>query len=343
VINRAVHITLMVLLCLPAVPASGQTLAATAAVEVDVLVGVQAVAQATILRIDSADRESVPTPVVLTKASNLLGFEESPAPLRLRFADALMDATVIATDRQTDLAMLRLVSPPSLDGPIWIGPPEREPESAPPPGTFVRIAYRGGEATGIVTGPPRVIPGEAKMGIFFAEGSARAVVRGVQAGSGADAAGVRRGDTVLAVDGQPTPTPLDVIEASAGRYVGDTVRLTLQRDQDAPPRTVTVTVGQVRMNADRPPRSRADFIQRRVGPMSVRRSGFPRVLPTDADVPAAACGGSAFAATSGDWLGLVIARRSRTETLILPPTVVAAAIARMREGHEAESLTTPDR
>jgi serine protease Do len=61
------------------------------------------------------------------------------------------------------------------------------------------------------------------------------------------------------------------------------------------------------------------------GGKSLRRDGFSLVMSHDADLGAAECGGPVFD-ISGDFLGLNIARYSRTRCYVLPRTIVKAFV-----------------
>ncbi|MEM8784054.1 MAG: PDZ domain-containing protein [Planctomycetota bacterium] len=280
---------------------------------------------------------------VLTKAS------ETHPPAE-RSADALIYQVVtpdgarhrarsLATDRSTDLRLLRVSFRPDARGPEKrLGrpiPSQTQPESKPPPpGSFVSVPIpRSVPYTGIIAAPPRPVPSDAKMGVFFAEGTPRPVVRAVQPGSGADAAGLQRGDLLLRLDETPTPTPLAVIDAlqSQPRYPGDAVTVTFQRATPNPARDRLQTLTRkVELGRAPPaPTNREQRLESHAPPTSGRASGFPLALPADAPVPAQHCGGPVYA-LDGRFLGMAIARSGRTETLILPPDQIAQALERMR-------------
>lgn len=289
---------------------------------------------------------------VLTKAS-----ETSPTDaVAVRWRDGRTDgATWVATDRASDLRLLR-VEPAGVDGrseraiadravtdrPVAIrlnDHGEAEPASdALPAGTFVMVPLVDQESPvrGIVSGPARAVPSSAKLGVFFADGVASPVVRAVQAGSGADAAGFVRGDLITAIDGVATATPLDVIDAlrSEPRYAGDRVRVSLERRAGFSVRAMEVVAVLGRVPDDAA--TREGRLERHSGPVNARRDGFALVWPTDAAVPADRVGGPAFA-LDGTCLGVVIARAGRTETRVLPLSEVASALRRMlRVLNEAE-------
>ena len=54
--------------------------------------------------------------------------------------------------------------------------------------------------------------------------------RGILTGSPAQKAGLRGGDIVIALDGQPIDSPEELIVAVRSKNVGDVVRVTYKRD-----------------------------------------------------------------------------------------------------------------
>lgn len=68
------------------------------------------------------------------------------------------------------------------------------------------------------------------------------LVRGVEPGSGAEAAGVRRGDVITALEGEQVASYGDLIGALRDRQPGDTVGLTVLRDGEE--QTIDVTLGE---------------------------------------------------------------------------------------------------
>jgi S1-C subfamily serine protease len=86
----------------------------------------------------------------------------------------------------------------------------------------------------------------AQLGLPNTEG---VIVSGVVPGGPAATAGLRPGDVVLSVDGQPTRSPEDFLAALRPHKPGDTVTLTL-RDTDRAERDIKVTL------TDRPATSR---------------------------------------------------------------------------------------
>ena len=86
--------------------------------------------------------------------------------------------------------------------------------------------------------------GRAYMGVQLRDGTNGPVVMAIAAGGPAAKTGIAVGDTVLSIDGTPTPDSQTLIEAVAGHHPGDSVQLKVQH-QDGTSATYTVTLGQL--------------------------------------------------------------------------------------------------
>ncbi len=75
-------------------------------------------------------------------------------------------------------------------------------------------------------------PEDAKLGILLDSSDGLLTVAGFSRGSGAEKAGIKKGDIVLAVDGQKVEDFDDLRIFLATRHVGDMVRVKVQRDQE---------------------------------------------------------------------------------------------------------------
>ncbi|MGD9036845.1 MAG: ChaN family lipoprotein, partial [Syntrophobacterales bacterium] len=74
-------------------------------------------------------------------------------------------------------------------------------------------------------------PEDAKLGIMLDSSDGLLMVAGFSSGSGAEKAGIKKGDIVLAVDGQKVADFDDLRILLATRHVGDVVRVKVQRDK----------------------------------------------------------------------------------------------------------------
>ena len=86
-------------------------------------------------------------------------------------------------------------------------------------------------------GPFHLRPFEDEHRFFLPEGDFEqaAVVQGVASDSPAEAAGLKRGDIITAIDGEPVTGPEGVVYAIGEHKPGEVVTLTVSRpeDQDA--------------------------------------------------------------------------------------------------------------
>jgi S1-C subfamily serine protease len=76
------------------------------------------------------------------------------------------------------------------------------------------------------------------------------IIRKVDAGSPAEEAGLSEGDVVTAVDGEPIENPRDLVDAAAAREPGDTITLTILREDEE--QEVTITLAEHPENAGQP-------------------------------------------------------------------------------------------
>ncbi len=77
------------------------------------------------------------------------------------------------------------------------------------------------------------------------------IVVSVIEGSPAAAAGLQKGDVIMALDGEPIETPEQLVEAIGEYKAGDRVTLTVLRGEDEEGRQVTVTLAQHPEDSDR--------------------------------------------------------------------------------------------
>lgn len=77
-----------------------------------------------------------------------------------------------------------------------------------------------------------VRPGDASLGIEGEDRPDGVLVRGVLPGSAASAAGVRRGDLLVEIDGEEIRSTRELLLAIAGREVGERVRVAVRRGGD---------------------------------------------------------------------------------------------------------------
>lgn len=256
---------------------------------------------------------------VLTKRSEL-----SADPLRVRLADGrLFHARIAAVRRSTDLALLHIDEVSKLPR---VDFDTKEPEI----GSFLVSAGRGKTpiGLGVVGAVPRAIDHKGRLGVALqndSRGQARVDV--VWPDSGADEAGVLRGDRIIAVNGHEETGQEQVILALRGLYPGETVHLTLQREESTV--EVEAQIRDFRLMQESENEVRVN------GARSLRLSGFDRVLQHDTVLEPDQCGGPVLD-TSGKVVGLNIARAGRIVSYALPGSIIRPQLIEMLQEARAQ-------
>lgn len=259
-----------------------------------------------------------PEGLALTKASELL----PGAPLLATLANGTtVRAAVLSRDPETDLALVRLATGQEL--PALVFPQE----AVPRPGQFLVSVGPGRRAlhVGILGVAPHPSPSSRHgyLGIEFERRLEPGVpVKRILEGGAAERHGLRVGDVITGVDGEPVLGDQDLVRYLRRTRPGDRVRLRLVRNGE-------VLQLEVELGASPPPPTGHWHAADRVA-LSDRRDGFASVLRHDAPLGPGECGGPVLD-LRGRPVGLNIARADRTATLALPAPAVAAALARLQE------------
>ncbi len=220
---------------------------------------------------------------------------------------------ILAIDPAWDVALLKI----EANGLI---PVKYAPTSAVPQGTWVvangatsRKSRRA--LAGIVSANTReVLPeGGAVLGIVLDPKAKKLLIAEVDAKSGANEAGLKKDDVIVAIEGKPMKDIRTMAEFLKDRRAGSVVKLTYRRGKQE--QTVDVRLsarGQV--FEDKVQKSRNDQMS---GEYSLRRSGFPRVLQHDILGSRSITGGPLLD-LDGRCLGMNIARANRAESFAIP-------------------------
>lgn len=253
--------------------------------------------------------------LILTKASALRGKN-----IRCRLRQSTSFAVEkVAELKSHDLALLR--SKRTLPVPAW------QVAELPQVGTLLASSGLSIEpiAIGVASSPVTTIPSEGKLGIRM-EGS-KPRVSNLIVGSGAELAGVRIGDLITTVNAVEVPSAADLIQQVSEFFPGDSVRLTVRRDDQL--LEIPVTLARF-SDFDAALAEFEDFIG---GKLSERRSGFPRVIQHDTAIRPIHCGGPVVS-VDGQFVGINIARAARTASYLLPASEVKVAIDKLRAMRE---------
>jgi len=254
---------------------------------------------------------------IITKRSELSG-----DPIRVRLSDGqLLPARVAAVRRSNDLAMLR------VEGDLTLRPAEFAGD-IPPVASFVISVGRKSNpiGLGVIGAKPRPISHQGRLGVLLQDDrTGRAMVRGVFPDSGAEAAGLKKGDLIVAINGRKERSRLGVIETLRGMFPGESVRLTITRNEEAKDSTTMDVDASIRdLNVMRESESDA----RVNGPRNVRLSGFDQVMQHDTVLDPDECGGPLMD-INGNVIGINIARAGRVVSYALPASLILPEMVSM--------------
>ncbi|OAI53349.1 hypothetical protein AYO47_04965 [Planctomyces sp. SCGC AG-212-M04] len=233
-----------------------------------------------------------------------------------------LDASIIATDPDTDLALLKV----DMDG---LKTPEWAKDFDARLGRWVVTPSTGGSITtvGIVSAGLRSIPAEkvsGVLGIQLALGEGPARIQEVFEDSGARAAGLKAGDVITRCNDRDISDGPSLMARLRAMKPGEEVTLKVRREEKVETVKATLThpfgiflsqfAQQNRMGTE----------------LSRRTDGYEQVFSHDGHVDPDECGGPLLD-VNGRVVGINIARAGRTETLVLPVNVVEKAMERLQE------------
>jgi S1-C subfamily serine protease len=201
--------------------------------------------------------------------------------------------------------------------------------NAPSPevGTFITAAAPAGQdplAIGVVSVAVRSIQekGRGFLGVQV-DGDGKGILIGTVFENGAAAAaGVKRGDRVLELDGEKPASDLSFRTTLSSKHAGDKIRLKIQRGAETIEKEVVLGD---RANSPIRLGGRGDKMNSMGSTLSKRSNEFPSVIQTDFPLDASKCGGP-VTDLDGNVIGMVIARSGRIETLVLPSQVIVSVL-----------------
>jgi len=125
------------------------------------------------------------------------------------------------------------------------------------------------------------------------------------------------GDQIISINGKAIPNEKVYQQEMNRLLMGDHLTLGIVRNN----KTSTVDI-------EFRERSTRDITQNYKGKRSLRADGFEKVFVQDATIRSDECGGPVFD-SNGNFMGINIARHSRTATVILPLDVIKKSIVKM--------------
>jgi serine protease Do len=253
--------------------------------------------------------------LVLTKASEI-----KPGKLTCWLANEQeVAATVLATDEDEDVALVH-VQAPNLKPMVWSTNQVAIGQWAVTPGIAATP-----QAVGIISALPRRIrPQRALLGVRFASSSGTPKIEALLPGMGAEKAGLKAEDIILAVDGESMTNRAQMVEMLRDYRDGRTVKLRVERSGSP-------FEADVQMKVPKPDEMAADNEPRNTslnGEVSRRAEGFDQAIEHASVLPPWLCGGP-LVNLEGKAIGLNIARASRVSTYALPSKFVQDVIKKL--------------
>ena len=259
--------------------------------------------------------------LIVTKLSEL-----DEGAVQCRFSDgSSLPARLVAESRAYDLALLKVER--TLD----VVDMDQAAVAPPAVGTLLASVGLGKSplAVGTISGRPRAVPSEARMGIYLGRRrSDPAMVESVLPESAADRAGLKSGDVVLSLNDQAIGSADQLIDVITRLYPGDEVVLRVRRGEEE-----IELKGRLGRDSEfnESYNEFRDFIGVR---LSDRRSGFESVIPHDTVISTRNCGGP-VCDSYGRFVGINIARAARTASYLLPSSELRTAVAEMKANFQA--------
>lgn len=259
---------------------------------------------------------------ILTKASEVDGTGEIEVRVDTQHFN---DAKVVMTDAEWDVALLKVDA-------VDLVPVTFAPDSKLEQGTWVVV---NGATTrtkrrilaGVISANAREIPaaGGAALGVQLKEADGRLEVEVVSEGSGAELAGMKKGDVIVKVDGKKMAGIKELAESFKDKKAGEKVKVSIKREGKPMELEVTLSAkGELFANESRNDQMSGDY--------SKRRSGFPRIIQHDVLGASTTMGGPVID-LQGHVVGMNIARANRAETFAIPEE----ELRKLAEGMVAQS------
>ena len=184
-------------------------------------------------------------------------------------------------------------------------------------------------AIGAVSTRSMPIPSEGKLGIKMRD---IPVVVNLIPGGSAEKAGIRVDDLITAVDGRSITTDQELIDIVQASLPGDVLTLTIQRSGALLEYPVEL------FKYSKFDEALADFEDFQGGPVSDRKTGFSRIVQHDTPILPRQCGGPVVD-IHGRFVGINIARATRTSSYLMPANELKVALQLLKENRKDKLVT----
>jgi serine protease Do len=231
-------------------------------------------------------------------------------------------AELLRVDEEEDVALVR-VHAPGLEPLRWASREVSVGQWAITPGVGATP-----HAVGIISARPRKIrPQRAFIGVQFDFSSSIPKIQELLPGMGAEKAGLKAGDIIIAANSAEVTNREQVIETLRDFRAGQTINLRIQRAEEA----FDADVRLMPPNANRSgrgvfPEQSPDRLR---GDVSQRAEGFEQAIEHDTVLPPWLCGGP-LVNLDGEAIGLNIARAGRVTTYALSAKIVKQILENLK-------------
>jgi serine protease Do len=238
-----------------------------------------------------------------------------------------VSAEVLGIDEDEDLALVRVhargLKPVQwAEGEVAIGQWAITPGIADTP-----------QAVGIISAlPHRIRPPHALIGVRFDTDTTKPAIDTILEGLGAEKAGLKRGDIILAVNAQMVTNREQVVEVLREFREGQIVKLRVQRKETQFTVEVRMMPNKAGQSEDAANSSRR--FSRVRGDVSRRAEGFEQAIEHDTVLQTWLCGGP-LVNLDGKAIGINIARASRVSTYALPSRLVKRVLADLKSSSKS--------
>lgn len=234
--------------------------------------------------------------------------------VNIKFQHKTLNLSVIARDKENDLVLLGLNE--TIQGGIELKDIKNESHENPIGQLLFTARYDGSYLQSVWSSTALTLPKISAMpyfGAMVAYNTSPVVFSLIKAASPAEQSGLKMGDELLSIDGQPITKSADFVPFMAKYWPGDEISLNWRREgKPFSARAKLAGVGQGSSNHP---------AEKFAGGKSARRDGFKAVYAHDLALTPDLNGSPVFNA-KGNFCGLNIARFSRTAALFIPANVV---------------------
>lgn len=156
----------------------------------------------------------------------------------------------------------------------------------------------------------------------------KVVLNEIVENSAAEKAGLKKGDIVKSINGTPIQSGFQITALLSSCLPGEEVSIVIRRDSKEIEKQIALGSRSREDMEAMESRMGGHIADSFVGGKSKVRFGFPNVLVHDSRIHPRECGGPVFD-ISGKFIGINIARRSRTQCYIIPKSILNNEIAKL--------------